>query len=240
MSCCHLQHLTWEKKMTGQKLFLSTLQCRAPKILITALHLKNVSSAIIRDEMNEFRSYFPQERLLTLKKQAAQITQQAQREKESFLKERGNLDAMLQRVRVAPLPRSASSPLEASGNADVVGCPVSQEKENLSALERKYAELTGGRSFTLREVDLSGGRRGPSLPFKAPQDSLQGGDGCGPFVKRAGSLLPPPFHLARERPHWPTSAAPPGVAGATRLLLARSACALSRPSFPLLFSRRPR
>ncbi|XP_036935221.1 pleckstrin homology-like domain family B member 2 isoform X5 [Acanthopagrus latus] len=62
------------------------------------------------------------ERLMTLKKQAAQITQQAQREKESFLKERSNLEAMLQR-----------------------------EKENLTMLERKYAELTGGRGFTLRE-----------------------------------------------------------------------------------------
>ncbi|KAM8731426.1 pleckstrin homology-like domain family B member 2 isoform 3-T3 [Acanthopagrus schlegelii] len=62
------------------------------------------------------------ERLMTLKKQAAQITQQAQREKESFLKERSNLEAMLQR-----------------------------EKENLTTLERKYAELTGGRGFTLRE-----------------------------------------------------------------------------------------
>ncbi|XP_031157200.1 pleckstrin homology-like domain family B member 2 isoform X1 [Sander lucioperca] len=62
------------------------------------------------------------ERLLTLKKQAAQITQQAQREKESFLKERSTLEAMLQR-----------------------------EKENLTMLERKYADLTGGRDFTLRE-----------------------------------------------------------------------------------------
>ncbi|XP_029935304.1 pleckstrin homology-like domain family B member 1 isoform X2 [Myripristis murdjan] len=62
------------------------------------------------------------ERLLTLKKQAAQITQQAQREKDSFLKERSNLEVMMQR-----------------------------EKENLAALERKYAELTGGRGFTLKE-----------------------------------------------------------------------------------------
>uniref|UniRef100_A0A3Q3NHV9 Pleckstrin homology-like domain family B member 1 n=1 Tax=Labrus bergylta TaxID=56723 RepID=A0A3Q3NHV9_9LABR len=62
------------------------------------------------------------ERLLTLKKQAVQITQQAQREKESFMKERSNLEAMLQR-----------------------------EKENLATLERKYADLTGGRGFTLRE-----------------------------------------------------------------------------------------
>ncbi|XP_072306711.1 pleckstrin homology-like domain family B member 2 isoform X2 [Eucyclogobius newberryi] len=62
------------------------------------------------------------ERLLTLKKQAAQITQQAQREKESFLKERTNLEAMLQR-----------------------------EKENLAVQERKYADLTSGGHFTLRE-----------------------------------------------------------------------------------------
>lgn len=39
-----------------------------------------------------------QERLSTLKKQVAQITLQAQREKESFLKERSNLEEMLQRV----------------------------------------------------------------------------------------------------------------------------------------------
>uniref|UniRef100_A0A665V3C0 Pleckstrin homology-like domain family B member 1 n=1 Tax=Echeneis naucrates TaxID=173247 RepID=A0A665V3C0_ECHNA len=62
------------------------------------------------------------ERLLTLKKQAAQITQQAEREKESFLKERRNLESMLQR-----------------------------ERENLSTLEGKHADLTGGRGFTLRE-----------------------------------------------------------------------------------------
>ncbi|XP_022622028.1 pleckstrin homology-like domain family B member 1 isoform X2 [Seriola dumerili] len=62
------------------------------------------------------------ERMLTLKKQAAQIIQQAQREKESFLKERSNLESMLQR-----------------------------ERENLSTLEGKHADLTGGRGFTLRE-----------------------------------------------------------------------------------------
>ncbi|XP_071402882.1 pleckstrin homology-like domain family B member 2 [Centroberyx affinis] len=66
------------------------------------------------------------ERLLTLKKQAAQISQQAQREKDSFLKERSNLEVMLQR-----------------------------EKENLGTLERKYADLTGGRGFTLKEDTAS-------------------------------------------------------------------------------------
>ncbi|XP_039982657.1 pleckstrin homology-like domain family B member 2 isoform X2 [Xiphias gladius] len=62
------------------------------------------------------------ERLLTLSKQAAQITQQAQREKESFLMERSNLESMLQR-----------------------------ERENIAMLERKYVNLTGARRFSLRE-----------------------------------------------------------------------------------------
>uniref|UniRef100_A0A8C6P6Z2 PH domain-containing protein n=1 Tax=Nothobranchius furzeri TaxID=105023 RepID=A0A8C6P6Z2_NOTFU len=62
------------------------------------------------------------ERLLTLKKQVEQITQQAQQEKDSFLKERSNLESMLQR-----------------------------EKENLATLEKKYADLTGGRTFSQRE-----------------------------------------------------------------------------------------
>ncbi|XP_008305756.1 pleckstrin homology-like domain family B member 2 isoform X6 [Cynoglossus semilaevis] len=62
------------------------------------------------------------ERLSTLKKQTAQITQQAQREKESFLSERSNLESMMQR-----------------------------EKEKLASLEGKHTDLTGSRGFTLRE-----------------------------------------------------------------------------------------
>ncbi|KAG9263730.1 pleckstrin homology-like domain family B member 2 [Astyanax mexicanus] len=65
------------------------------------------------------------ERLLTLKKQSTQITQQTQREKENFLKEKSNLHLMLQR-----------------------------ERENLSTLERKYAELTGGQAFPLNPVTM--------------------------------------------------------------------------------------
>ncbi|XP_067289911.1 pleckstrin homology-like domain family B member 2 isoform X2 [Pseudorasbora parva] len=65
------------------------------------------------------------ERLLTLKKQSTQITQQAQREKENFLKEKSNLIYMLQR-----------------------------EQENLSSLERKYSELTGGQAFPLNPVSM--------------------------------------------------------------------------------------
>ncbi|KAI7793722.1 putative pleckstrin homology-like domain family B member 2 [Triplophysa rosa] len=65
------------------------------------------------------------ERLLTLKKQSTQITQQAQREKENFLKEKSNLIYMLQR-----------------------------ERENLTSLERKYSELTGGQAFPLNPVSM--------------------------------------------------------------------------------------
>ncbi|XP_045566764.1 pleckstrin homology-like domain family B member 2 isoform X3 [Salmo salar] len=67
-------------------------------------------------------------RLVTLKKQADLITQQAQREKDSFLKERTNLQMMLQR-----------------------------EKENHASLERKYADLTGGRHFPLSPISLKEG-----------------------------------------------------------------------------------
>ncbi|KAL1006642.1 hypothetical protein UPYG_G00074820 [Umbra pygmaea] len=67
-------------------------------------------------------------RLETLKKQAGQITQQAQREKDSFLEERSSLQTMLQR-----------------------------EKDNLASLERKYADLTGGRSFPLSPACMKEG-----------------------------------------------------------------------------------
>uniref|UniRef100_A0A674DG47 Pleckstrin homology-like domain family B member 2 n=1 Tax=Salmo trutta TaxID=8032 RepID=A0A674DG47_SALTR len=65
------------------------------------------------------------ERLLTLKKQSTQITQQSQREKDSFLKEKNNLLLMVQR-----------------------------ERENLASLERKYAELTGGQAFPNNPVAM--------------------------------------------------------------------------------------
>ncbi|XP_051541912.1 pleckstrin homology-like domain family B member 2 isoform X2 [Myxocyprinus asiaticus] len=65
------------------------------------------------------------ERLLTLKMQSTQTTQQAQREKENFLKEKRTLIYMLQR-----------------------------ERENLSSLERKYSELTGGQAFPLNPVSM--------------------------------------------------------------------------------------
>lgn len=141
---------------------------------------------------------------------------------------------MLQRVRWRWIVGLFS--FEVSGNADVLS-PLSQEKENLGALERKYADLTGGRSFTLREVGFSSGR---PLSFDAPQDS-EGGGGCGTFLKeiKMGGLSPSSAST-RKLPHWPTSVGSPAVAGVTRPLLTRSACALCRPSSPLFFPRRPR
>ncbi|KAJ3610997.1 hypothetical protein NHX12_021013 [Muraenolepis orangiensis] len=84
---------------------------------------ENHARNILREVAQYQRSVVTRkERLLTLKKQATQITQQAQREEGSFLKEKSNLEQMLQR-----------------------------EKENLNHLDRKYADLTGGRGFTLKE-----------------------------------------------------------------------------------------
>uniref|UniRef100_A0A8C7IZ49 Pleckstrin homology-like domain family B member 1 n=1 Tax=Oncorhynchus kisutch TaxID=8019 RepID=A0A8C7IZ49_ONCKI len=68
------------------------------------------------------------ERLVALNKQAGQISQQAQREKDSFLKERTNLQMMVQR-----------------------------EKDNLASVENKYADLTGGRGFPLSPISLKEG-----------------------------------------------------------------------------------
>ncbi|GAA6075767.1 pleckstrin homology-like domain family B member 1 isoform X2 [Tachysurus ichikawai] len=70
------------------------------------------------------------ERLMGLKKQSTRITQQAQQEKENFLKEKNNLHLILQR-----------------------------EQENLATLERKYAELTSGQTFSLNPVSLKEVRR---------------------------------------------------------------------------------
>ncbi|XP_077100967.1 pleckstrin homology-like domain family B member 2 isoform X4 [Siphateles boraxobius] len=65
------------------------------------------------------------ERLLALKKQCTQISQQAQRDKDSFVKEKNNLQMMLQ-----------------------------QEKENLVNLEKKYSELTGALGFPVNPISM--------------------------------------------------------------------------------------
>uniref|UniRef100_A0A674EPZ9 Pleckstrin homology-like domain family B member 2 n=1 Tax=Salmo trutta TaxID=8032 RepID=A0A674EPZ9_SALTR len=88
------------------------------------------------------------ERLVALNKQAGQITQQAQREKDSFLKERTNLQMMLQR-----------------------------EKDNLASVERKYADLTGGRGFPLSPISLKGSHQ-----------PLVQSSSCGSILPRAMSV----------------------------------------------------
>uniref|UniRef100_A0A671Q3S8 Pleckstrin homology-like domain family B member 2 n=1 Tax=Sinocyclocheilus anshuiensis TaxID=1608454 RepID=A0A671Q3S8_9TELE len=65
------------------------------------------------------------ERLLALKKQYTQISQQAQRDKDNFVKEKNNLQMMLQR-----------------------------EKENLVSLEKKYSELTGALGFPVSPISM--------------------------------------------------------------------------------------
>ncbi|XP_056306310.1 pleckstrin homology-like domain family B member 2 isoform X2 [Danio aesculapii] len=65
------------------------------------------------------------EKLLVLKKQCTQISQQAQRDKDSFVKEKNNLQMMLQR-----------------------------EKENLVNLEKKYSELTGSLGFPVSPMSM--------------------------------------------------------------------------------------
>uniref|UniRef100_A0A673JHQ2 Pleckstrin homology-like domain, family B, member 2b n=1 Tax=Sinocyclocheilus rhinocerous TaxID=307959 RepID=A0A673JHQ2_9TELE len=68
------------------------------------------------------------ERLLALKKQYTQISQQAQRDKDNFVKEKNNLQMMLQR-----------------------------EKENLVNLEKKYSELTGALGFPVSPISMKEG-----------------------------------------------------------------------------------
>ncbi|XP_055037301.2 pleckstrin homology-like domain family B member 2 isoform X9 [Misgurnus anguillicaudatus] len=65
------------------------------------------------------------ERLLALKKQYTQISQQAQRDKENFLKEKSNLQMMLRR-----------------------------EKEHLVNLEKRYSDLTGTLGFPVSPISM--------------------------------------------------------------------------------------
>ncbi|XP_055037296.2 pleckstrin homology-like domain family B member 2 isoform X7 [Misgurnus anguillicaudatus] len=68
------------------------------------------------------------ERLLALKKQYTQISQQAQRDKENFLKEKSNLQMMLRR-----------------------------EKEHLVNLEKRYSDLTGTLGFPVSPISMKEG-----------------------------------------------------------------------------------
>ncbi|MCJ8745889.1 hypothetical protein PDJAM_G00135500 [Pangasius djambal] len=116
------------------------------------------------------------EKLLALKKQSTQIVQQAQKEKESFVKEKNNLQMMLQR-----------------------------EKENLSNLEKKYSELTGGRSFPVNPLSMKEhfrsleerkrlGKEGhmcDTLPRKKSQAAVSSQFNCATL----GRNTPPKSHL---------------------------------------------
>nr|XP_031528173.1 LOW QUALITY PROTEIN: pleckstrin homology-like domain family B member 2 [Vicugna pacos] len=73
-------------------------------------------------------SFFLQEKISALKKQANHIVQQAQREQDHFVKEKNNLLMMLQR-----------------------------EKENLCTLEKKYSSLSGGKGFPVNPSTLKEG-----------------------------------------------------------------------------------
>ncbi|KAG9332388.1 hypothetical protein JZ751_014984 [Albula glossodonta] len=85
---------------------------------------ETVTQQLLR-EIAEYQrsSVTRKEKILALKKQSSQITQQAEREKETFLKEKNNLQMMLQRG-----------------------------KECLAALEKRYTRLTGGKGFPLNSV----------------------------------------------------------------------------------------
>ncbi|XP_046733647.1 pleckstrin homology-like domain family B member 2 isoform X1 [Silurus meridionalis] len=91
---------------------------------------KETQTQQILREIAEFQrsTVTRKEKLLALKKQSTQIIQQTQKEKESFLKEKNTLQMMLQR-----------------------------EKENLHNLEKKYSELTGGRSFPINPLSMKEG-----------------------------------------------------------------------------------
>ncbi|XP_051782463.1 pleckstrin homology-like domain family B member 2 isoform X2 [Erpetoichthys calabaricus] len=118
---------------------------------------ENLTQQLLREIAEYQRNIVTRkERILTLKKQSTQIAQQAQKEKDNFLKEKNNLLVMLQR-----------------------------EKENLSSLEKKYSDLTGGRSFpvnlnslkegyvTVNEINEMYGKSGNiSLPCQLPLDTV--------------------------------------------------------------------
>ncbi|XP_057680670.1 pleckstrin homology-like domain family B member 2 isoform X2 [Corythoichthys intestinalis] len=117
-----------------------------------------------------------EERLLTLEKQGEEITQQAEREKESFLKERRKLEEMLQR-----------------------------EKENLAPLDRKYADLSGGQTYTLREH------------FRLLEERKRSDKDVGPHLsdtlpkKRTTPTMMPQFSSATLGRSFPVKAHPPLV-----------------------------
>lgn len=87
---------------------------------------------------------------MTLKKQSSQITLQAQQERENFQREKNNLLIMLQKVRKS----SAFPPSKRLFLRKLKSVCCLQEREKLSSLEGKYAELSEGQSFTSNPVTI--------------------------------------------------------------------------------------
>ncbi|XP_048851226.1 pleckstrin homology-like domain family B member 2 isoform X2 [Brienomyrus brachyistius] len=117
---------------------------------------ENLGQQLLREIADYQRSTVTRkEKLLALKLQCSQITQQAQRERENFMKERATLLSMLQR-----------------------------EKEKLEALEREYSSLMGGRriplhAFPTKEARLldeskkAGKEAGSQLTDRLPRKKSQ-------------------------------------------------------------------
>ncbi|XP_073796855.1 pleckstrin homology-like domain family B member 2 isoform X26 [Danio rerio] len=149
------------------------------------------------------------EKLLALKKQCTQISQQAQRDKDSFVKEKNNLQMMLQR-----------------------------EKENLVSLEKKYSELTGSLGFPVNPISMKehfrsleerkrygkegGAHLSDTLPRKKTQPTitpqftcatlgrnispkshppLAQSSSCGSVLNRALAISPKETHMDTHRLH---------------------------------------
>lgn len=149
------------------------------------------------------------ERLLALKKQYTQISQQAQRDKDNFVKEKNNLQMMLQR-----------------------------EKENLANLEKKYSELTGALGFPVSPISMKehfrtleerkwygkggGAHLSDTLPRKKTQPTitpqftcatlgrnipskshppLAQSSSCGSVLNRALAITPKETHMDTHRLH---------------------------------------
>lgn len=90
-----------------------------------------------------------------LEKQANQLGQQASQECERLAKDRTLMMQMLQKVGIETRPQR--KPGNAWRSSELCSALIPQEKERLSALEKRYQTLTGGKSFpkssnAMREV----------------------------------------------------------------------------------------
>ncbi|KAM6983791.1 pleckstrin homology-like domain family B member 2 [Tautogolabrus adspersus] len=144
------------------------------------------------------------ERLMTLKKQSAQITLQAQQEREHFQREKNNLLIMLQK-----------------------------ERDKLASLEGKYAELSEGQNFNNSPVaiaehlhSLKERRRSSSSKENSshPSDGLshkRSQQILNSYGRSLGRTLPPKAHLPLSQSSSCGSVIPPGFSFSPRDLNVR-------------------